>query len=131
MRIRRNHLPAFLLLWAQPAAAAPLDPQACSALNTERNTLIGAGIKGDMQRGPIWAKANLDAERLAKIERLIAVEEQLSFRCGQQVTAAPQIKEPPKPPPSPKGEAKPADDVFTGLGLVDVPPPKKKATKKQ
>lgn len=123
----------FILLAtsASCAAAAPLDPEACAGLNTEREGLIGAGVKTDMERGPDWAKTNLPAERLQKIARLIAVEEQLSFRCGQLVTATPQIKEPPKPEPQ-KAEAsaaKPAGDGVAGRKAATVPPPKRKAQK--
>jgi hypothetical protein len=120
-----------LILSAAPAAAAPLDPQACKDLNAERDVMIGAGLKADMDRGPDWAKANLPEDRLKKIERLISVEEQLSFRCGQLVTASPQIKEPPKPPEenAAAAGAKPADEVFSGLGFGDVPAPKRKPKK--
>ncbi|WP_439543392.1 hypothetical protein [Hyphomicrobium sp.] len=122
-----------LILSAGPAAAAPLEPQACKDLNTERDAMIGAGIKSDMDRGPEWAKTNLAEDRLKKIERLISVEEQLSFRCGQLVTASPQIKEPPTPPEEKAAAAtgaKPAaDEVFSGLGFGDVPAPKRKPKK--
>ena len=115
MRIHRHQalLHAALLLAAPAALAAPLDPEACAALKTEHRDLVAAGAKSDMTRGPEWAKANLAPERLGKIERLIAVEEQLSFRCGEQLTARPQIKEPPKPDPA-AGVASP------------IPPPKRK-----
>jgi hypothetical protein len=120
-----------LILSTAPVAAAPLDPQACKDLNAERDAMIGAGIKTDMDRGPDWAKANLPEDRLKKIERLISVEEQLSFRCGQLVTATPQIKEPPKPPEEKAAAAgaKPGDDVFGGLTFGEVPPPKRKPKK--
>jgi hypothetical protein len=88
---------AALALAPRLAAATPLEPQACTALKTERQGLIADGVKTDMGKGADWAKANLPAERLGKIERLIAVEEQLSFRCDDLVTARPQMKEPPKP----------------------------------
>ncbi|WP_171946458.1 hypothetical protein [Hyphomicrobium sp. CS1GBMeth3] len=91
-------LPAAMLSLATPTAlAAPLDPEACTALKTEHTSLVAAGAKSDMSRGPEWAKTNLAPDRLDKIKRLIAVEEQLSFRCGEQLTARPQIKELPKP----------------------------------
>lgn len=96
MRIERAHLlAALLLLAAPPAMAAPLEPEACAALKSEHRSLVAAGAKSDMDRGPEWARANLSPERLGKIERLITVQEQLSFRCGEQLTARPAIKEPP------------------------------------
>lgn len=122
-----------LTLAAGPAASAPLDPQACKDLNTERDAMVGAGLKSDMDRGPEWAKANLAPDRLKQIERLISVEEQLSFRCGQLVTASPQIKEPPKPPEekaaAAPGAKQPGDDVFTSLSFGEVPAPKRKPKK--
>jgi hypothetical protein len=125
MSVRLTYLVATLLLAASQAGASPLEPDACATLNGERDGLIAAGTKADMARGPEWAKANLAAGQLQKIERLIAIEEQLSFRCGQPVTASPQMKEPPKPPPA-KAAAAPGNDVFGNMGF-EVPPPKKKA----
>ncbi len=128
MSVRRTALIAALLLPAASAGAGPLEPQACATLNTEREGLIAAGTKADMARGPEWAKGNLPPDRLQSIERLIAIEEQLSFRCDQPVTASPRIKEPPKPPAA-KAVAAPAnDDLFGALGF-DVPPHKKKSPK--
>jgi len=106
MRFRRNEPVVAVALFATPllagllaapagAPASPLAPQACTALKTERQDLIASGAKSDMEKGPVWAKANLSSERLGKIERLIAVEEQLSFRCDDPVTARPQLKKPP------------------------------------
>lgn len=112
MRIDRACLHAALLLAAPSAVAAPLEPQACAALKSEHESLLAGGAKSDMDRGPEWAKANLSPERLAKIERLIAVQEQLSFRCGELVTARPLIKEPPPPP--------------AGAAASNIPLPKRK-----
>jgi hypothetical protein len=126
---------AALLVAAAACAsteAAPLEPQACEALKTERMRLVADGAKADMDRGPEWAKANLAPDRLGKIERLIALDEQLSFRCGEQLTARPVLKEPPKPPqpdkpPAEKQAAKPAGDLMDGLMPSAIPPPKKKS----
>ena len=100
MRIVQGFLcTAFTLAasFAPSAEAAPLEPEACTALKTELQSLLAAGAKSDMDRGPEWAKANLTPDKMAKVERLIAVEEQLSFRCGEQLTARPALKELPKP----------------------------------
>lgn len=125
MRIDRAYaLLALALLPAVSARAAPLEPAACASLKAEHESLVAAGAKADMARGPEWAKANLAPDRLGRIERLIAVEEQLSFRCGELFTARPIIKEPPKPPADAAGKAAASD--ATG-GLSSIPPPRRKA----
>lgn len=131
MRICRALLAAALCLpaLAPGALAAPLEPQACTSLKTEYDGLVGAGAKADMAKGPDWAKANLAPERLKRIERVIALEEQLSFRCDLRLTAQPAIKEPPKPPQEKQakdGAKQPGDDVLSALGLSQIPPPKRK-----
>lgn len=105
-------LPAVALIaMAHGAAADTLEPKACDKLKTERSDLMAGGTKKDMEQGAAWAKANLPADRLSRIQRLIAVEEQLSFRCGEIVTAKPAMKEPPKPKdPEGKQAATPAAD---------------------
>jgi hypothetical protein len=124
MRIDRTLtlLCAALCLAPAPAVvAAPLDAQACATLKSEYDGLVAAGAKSDMDRGPEWAKANLPPERLGKIERLITVGEQLSFRCGEQVTARPVIKELPKP------EGAKAAEGGAGKGAPsNIPLPKRK-----
>ncbi len=107
MRIDRALFCTALFLAAAPAVvAAPLDPETCANLKTEYDGLVAAGARSDMDRGPEWAKANLTPDRLGKIERLIAVGEQLSFRCGDQVTARPALKELPKSEGGNAGEGK-------------------------
>jgi hypothetical protein len=66
------------------ARATKLDKSACNLLNAELAGMVATGIRDDMERGPAWAKANLSAERLSKIRRLIELEEQLEFRCGMR-----------------------------------------------
>lgn len=73
---------ALLAAGATVASASKLDKTACAELSTEFAGATAAGVKGDMERGPEWAKANLSPERLASIHRLIEVQEQLEFRCG-------------------------------------------------
>lgn len=65
-----------------PAAAVPLDPEACTHLQGQLDTLRNEGATADMARGPDWARANLPLERLQRIGTLLQVEEQLNFRCG-------------------------------------------------
>lgn len=69
------------MLWAAGAGAAPLDAPACAALGAERDGLVTAGAEAVRQRGPDWARANADAATLRQVARLIAVDEQLRFRC--------------------------------------------------
>lgn len=133
MRITRIFvlLAPVAALAAPQAVAAPLDPPACAALKTEYDELVAAGAKANMDRGPEWAKANLAPDRLGKIERLIAVEEQLSFRCGEQLTARPAIKELPKPPQAAgadpdQGATKLNGNAREGGTPSNIPPPKRK-----
>ena len=105
---------ALLLLASGPSAAAPLDPAECKSLKSEHETLLAGGAKKDMAKGPEWARTNLKADRLDKIARLIAVEEKLSFRCGQMVTASPQLRE---PPPEETAGAAPAGKGFSRIPL--------------
>ncbi len=133
MRIKRTFvlLAPVVVLAAPQAFSAPLDPPACAALKTEYDSLVAAGAKADMDRGPEWAKTNLAPDRLGKIERLIAVEEQLSFRCGEQLTARPAIKELPKPPQAAGADpdqaaAKAGGETLQGGTPSNIPPPKRK-----
>lgn len=140
MRIDRALLCVALSLAAPRAMAAPLEPEACATLRTEHQSLVAGGAKSDMARGADWAKANLAPDRLAKIERLITVEEQLSFRCGELLTARPLIKERPKtegdrPDASAAGLDASGDDPATGPSASggpargtpsNIPPPKRK-----
>ncbi|MGE0024844.1 MAG: hypothetical protein AB7S70_14565 [Hyphomicrobium sp.] len=119
----------LVLLLVPPAAATPLAPEACAALKTEYAGLVAGGAKADMDRGPDWAKSNLAPERLGKIERLIAVEEQLSFRCDNQMTARPVLKEQPKldPDKPDKPDAKDTKTVTLEKRTPsNIPPPKRK-----
>lgn len=118
---------------AATATASPLEPQACATLKTEHEKLVASGAQSDMDRGPDWAKTNLKPEKLQQVERLIALKEQLSFRCGVMLTARPNVKElPPEPKegaPKENGAkqtANPGDDLIDALGLSPIPAPKKK-----
>lgn len=119
MRLPASCLVTALLLASATAGAAPLDPAECKSLKSEHEALLADGAKKDMAKGPEWAKTNLRADRLDKIARLITVEEKLSFRCGQMVTASPQLR---KPPPEETAKAAPA-----GKGLSRIPLPIRKS----
>lgn len=126
-----DYLPivAAVLLAASPVAAAPLDPQACTTLKSEYQSLVAAGAKSDKEKGAQWAKSNLQPDRLGAIERLITVEEQLSFRCGEVLTARPALKEQPKPPQVLNADATSAGTASNTAGagkISSIPPPVRK-----
>lgn len=87
-KLRSAVLLALLAAGATGAWAAKLDKTACSDLSTELAGASAAGVKGEMERGPDWAKSNLPPERLASIQRMIEVQEQLEFRCGMRAKGA-------------------------------------------
>ncbi len=71
------------LAFGLPAAvAAPLGKEECDKLQVEQTELTAAGVRAQLDRGPEWGKANLPPDRLQVVQRFIAVEEQLNFRCG-------------------------------------------------
>jgi hypothetical protein len=113
----------LLLAWVSVAIAATLDQEACARLKTELLQLELAGTRTSMAKGPDWAKANLGADKLQQIKRLLEVEEQILFRCqgkplvvlpeGVDAEAAPAPAErgkdgaaAAKPAPESKGQAK-------------------------
>ncbi len=70
------------VVWAPSVWAASLDKSACNDLNQEFAGMLATGLRGDMERGPQWAKDNLGPEKLQDMRHLIELEEQLEFRCG-------------------------------------------------
>jgi hypothetical protein len=71
-------------LSASPPAifAASLGKDECDKLQAEQTELTAAGVRAQFDRGAEWGKANLPPDQLQRVQRFIAVEEQLSFRCG-------------------------------------------------
>jgi hypothetical protein len=83
-----------LLLGCGVAAAAPLDQDACVRFKTELLQLELAGARNNMAKGPDWAKANLSADKLSQIQRLLELDEQLLFRCqGKPLVVLPDSTE--------------------------------------
>ncbi len=142
--MRRAFLPLSLGIAASLAVlanghAAPLEPEVCSKLKDERVVLEQAGVRGNMAKGPQWAKANLPPDKLEQIRRLIDVESQLLFRCSGQrlielpagVEADPAAVVPPdeaaegKEAPPAKADAAPGDKKAPADKKA---PPDKKAT---
>jgi hypothetical protein len=94
-----------LLCVPGPALAAKLDAEACRKVKGEHEALMAAGVRGDMGRGPEWAKANLPPERLERIKRWLTLEEDLRFKCNE---ARPTSLKPGSEDPEDGEAAKPA-----------------------
>jgi hypothetical protein len=123
----------LLLAWCGPAAAAALDQDACARLKTELLQLELAGTRTSMARGPDWAKANLAADKLQQIKRLMEIDEQILFRCqGKPLVVLPEgVDGEAAAAPAERGQdgaaAKPAGEgKGTGKG-PPAPPAKAKA----
>ena len=102
---------AALLTWSGAAAAAMLDQEACARLKTELMQLELAGARGNMAKGPDWAKVNLSSDKLDQIKRLIEVDEQILFRCqGKPLVVLPEGVDADAPPERNEPGAKPAPD---------------------
>ncbi len=72
----------FTSMVADPAHAAPLDPQACEQLQLKLDDLRKFGVETDMALGAEAARTTLPAERFNRIGVYIETDEQLNFRCG-------------------------------------------------
>ena len=102
---------AAALAWAAPALAATLDQEACAKLKAELSQLELTGARGTLAKGPEWAKANLAADKLQQIKRLLELDEQILFRCqGKPLVVLPEgVDAEPEPPDNAKDAAtKPA-----------------------
>ncbi|RTL69975.1 MAG: hypothetical protein EKK41_13240 [Hyphomicrobiales bacterium] len=131
------------LLAVAPGAAhaAPLDPESCAKLKVQLEEIEKTGARDNLARGPEWAKANLTADKLEDVRRLIETDEQLLFRCpGRHLVNLPLEPDPPPPPPAPeekkadgeqKAEApKPPPAEKKAAERPKKEPPQKKATPK-
>src|SRR5258706_6219887 len=118
VKLRRSNLRRCLLILlgtsgalvvaAGTAVATPLDEETCTRLKGEQAQLAKDGAEASMERGPVWAKANLAPDKLKEVERYIELQEQILFRCPQPkprpevveredqepVAAAPKAKRP-------------------------------------
>lgn len=90
---------AVLAAAATAAHAAPLPPETCDALRAEVTLLEGGGAGSNFERGVEWGKANLTPEQMRYVARLIALREQVAFRCRPALIEMPT---PPLPPPAPE-----------------------------
>ncbi len=91
---------AALAFALQDVRAAPLDPEACGKLNGERLQLEFAGARGNLAKGPDWAKGNLSSDAIGQVRRLIEVDAQMLFRCTgfSLVNLTPDVDPDPDPP---------------------------------
>ena len=115
-----------VLLVGGVAVAEPLPKEECEKLKIEHAGLVGGGIRDVLAKGPVWGRQNLARDRMQQVERYIALEELLGFRCGfararltlpvaeeDQPTDKPPTEVPkgaaaPEPPaPKPKPKPKP------------------------
>jgi hypothetical protein len=62
--------------------AEPLPKEECDKLKVEHGDLVTIGVREQLNRGAEWGKANLTPDQLQRVARFIALDEQLSFRCG-------------------------------------------------
>jgi hypothetical protein len=110
---------AVLLFASQHSRAAPLDADTCSKLDAERLQLEFAGVRGNVAKGPEWAKtAKLSAEALGQIRRLIDIDAQLLFRC----TGANLVNLPTDPPDKEAATPnEPAEDGNEGQAHAEPP----------
>lgn len=153
---RFNAAVALASIVAVPAVAEPLSKEACGTAESERAALIASGIQDAIKKGPAWAKANLAPGKLKDVERYIALQEELLFKCGQAKLRAlpagdgedgdgpvaakdssaassaeqppvPKRKAPPRKAPAPKSQASPtAADAAATLKPGSKPRPKPK-----
>jgi hypothetical protein len=72
---------AGVLLPGAAAYASSLDKDTCKSLEEEQYKLEQTGVRTTMAKGPAWGKANLDADKLQQVRRLIEVDELVLFRC--------------------------------------------------
>ena len=114
---------AAVLGAADAARAEPLSKETCDTLKFEQETIVAAGVKDDMAKGPEWAKAHLSRDKLGQIRRWIELEEQLSFRCG---LAKVRITLPPDEEATgqgPDGQAQPAQPAAAQPAAAPADPP--------
>jgi hypothetical protein len=65
----------------RPSWAVPLDVTQCASLESERQKLVADRVDVSLANGPEWAKANLSADQIKAVYRLLELKEQVLFRC--------------------------------------------------
>src|SRR5262249_42326109 len=94
-RIPLSALCVAFVLYGSAPLAAPLEKEECAKLKDEQGALEAQGVRANLAKGPEWGKANLQADKLEQVRRVIDVDEQLVFRCaGKPLWALPANAEP-------------------------------------
>jgi hypothetical protein len=126
-------LVAAALLQGGAARAERLDAEGCARLKGELALLEQAGVRATLAKGAEWGKANLAADKLGEVRRLIELDEQLLFRCqGKPLVLLPVTVDqdlPPKTDDADDGKEPAAKDK-TGDEQAKTPPAVKKAAAK-
>ena len=133
---------AALTLSFRDVRAAPLDAATCGQLKGEQVRMEQGGVRDRMARGPSWAKANLTADKIDEVRRLIELDEQLLFRCStrnlvelpveadaEPAAAPPGASEDGKDAASPKADAPPAGQKKPAAKSAPAEPAKSPAAK--
>lgn len=121
---------ATLALSFEGVRAAPLDAATCGQLKGEQVRMEQGGVRDRMAKGPSWAKANLAADKIDEVRRLIELDEQLLFRCSTRNLVELPAEADAEPAAAPPGANEDGKDAATPK--ADAAPPagqKKPATK--
>ncbi len=81
-----------LICFGTALNAAPLESEDCVRIEGEYKTLKKNPNVKHMSKGFEWVKANSSQLDLGPIKQFIELQEQLKFRCPQQVVAIPTTK---------------------------------------
>ena len=109
----------LVLGWSSAVSSDPLPKDRCEALVAERALLEAGGADENILKGPEWGKAHLTQQQIEYVRRLIAVRENLLFRCREfdiirdptPPSIAPAAAPAPGRKPAPPVTTKPADGI--------------------
>lgn len=87
---------ALLLIAPQATSAKPLSSEECAKFAAEHAKLAKKGLEKAMDQDPDKAKAQLEPQQIADIERFLFVEGEIRFRCPEIKLAIPDPPEPVK-----------------------------------
>jgi hypothetical protein len=110
--------------------AAPLDAATCGQLKGEQVRMEQGGVRDRMAKGPSWAKANLTADKIAEVRRLIELDEQLLFRCSTRNLIELPAEADADPPPAAPGASEDGKDAATPKADAASPAGQKKPAAK-
>ena len=111
---------AALTLSFRDVRAAPLDAATCGQLKGEQVRMEQSGVRDRMAKGPSWAKANLAADKIDEVRRLIELDEQLLFRCSTRNLVELPAEADADPPPAVPGASEDGKDAASPK--ADAPP---------